>query len=201
MSKVYREPSIDASYQVSDHLACGFRGKDFQKQTNQKKELPVAPCLYMDRDKISTLLQRTSHRCLLPSVRSFGQAVSEEKVFFKLAYQKQELPVVAIFVNGLGQNEQSLQRTFHSCFLPNFSSFGKAVSEKIFQKSTNQKQEWPVAAMFVYGSELNEQCLQRTFQVFFLPRFDSFGQAVSEENLFLEINQSETRMACGSHVC
>jgi hypothetical protein len=34
----------------------------------------------------------------------------------------------------------------------------------------------------------------------FLPSFDSFGQAVSEENFFLEINQSETRIACGGHV-
>jgi hypothetical protein len=28
-----------------------------------------------------------------------------------------------------------------------------------------------------------------------------FGKAVSEEKIFLEINQSETRMACGGHVC
>jgi hypothetical protein len=28
--------------------------------------------------------------------------------FFKSAYQKQELPVVAMFVNGSGRNEQSL---------------------------------------------------------------------------------------------
>jgi hypothetical protein len=35
------------------------------------------------------------------------------------------------------------------------SSFGKAISEeKILKKSTNQKQEWPVAAMFVNGSYL-----------------------------------------------
>jgi hypothetical protein len=26
-------------------------------------------------------------------------------------------------------------------------------------------------------------------------------QAVSDEKIFLEINQSETRMACGGHVC
>ena len=38
----------------------------------------------------------------------FGQAVSEEKIFFKSAIQKQELPMVAMFVNGSGQNEQSL---------------------------------------------------------------------------------------------
>jgi hypothetical protein len=51
-----------------------------------------------------------------------------------------------------------------------------------FLKSTNQKQELPVDAMFVNGSELNEQFfLYRTFQGCFLPSFDSFGQAVAEE--------------------
>ena len=99
----------------------------------------------------------------------------------KSANQKQELPVVAMLVNGSGQNEQSLQRTFHRCFLPNFRSFGKAVSEeKIFQKSTNQKQEWPVATMFVNRSEQNEQSLQTTFPRCFLPSFGSFGKVVSE---------------------
>jgi len=46
--------------------------------------------------------------------------------------------------------EETLCRTFHMCFLPNFSSFGQA-------KSTNQKQELPVAAMFVNESGQNEQ--------------------------------------------
>jgi hypothetical protein len=44
--------------------------------------------------------------------------------FFKSANHKQELPMVAMFVNGSGQNEQSLERTFHRCFLPSFTSFG-----------------------------------------------------------------------------
>ena len=149
MSKLYRGPSKDASYQVLIHLARRFQRRRFKKSANQKQELPVA----------------------------------------------------AMFVNGSEQNEQYLQRTFHRCYLPNFSSFGKAVSEKIFQKSTNQKQEWPVTAMFVNGSELNEQSLQRTFQRCFLPNFSSFEKVVSEENIFLEINQSKTRMACGGHVC
>ena len=40
---------------------------------------------------------------------------------------------MAIFINGSGRNEQSLQWTFHRCFLPSFGSFGYAVSEeKIF---------------------------------------------------------------------
>jgi hypothetical protein len=32
-------------------------------------------------------------------------------------------------------------------------------------------------------------------------QIDSFGRVVPEEKIFLEINHSETRMACGSHVC
>jgi hypothetical protein len=34
------------------------------------------------------------------------------------------------FVNQSGQNEQSLDRTFHRCFLPSFTSFGWGVSEE-----------------------------------------------------------------------
>jgi hypothetical protein len=76
--------------------------------------------------------------------------------FKKSANQKQESPEAVMFVNGSGRNEQSLQRTFHRCFLPSFGSFGQAVSkEKIFKKLANQKQELPVAAMFVNGSGRN----------------------------------------------
>ena len=76
----------------------------------------------------------------------------------KLANQKQELPMVAMFVNGSELNEQSLQRTFQGCFLPNFDSFGQAVTEeKIFQKSTNQKQELSMVVMFDNRSGRNEQ--------------------------------------------
>jgi hypothetical protein len=57
--------------------------------------------------------------------------------FKKSANQKQESPVVAMFVNGSGRNEQSLQRTFHKCFLPSFDSFGQVVSEeKIFKNQS-----------------------------------------------------------------
>ena len=90
--------------------------------------------------------------------------------FQKSANQKQELRMVAMFVSGSKLNKQSLQRTFQGCFLPSFDSFGQAISEeKIFQKSTNQKQELPVVAMFVNGSEQNEQSLERTFLPQMLP--------------------------------
>ena len=70
-----------------------------------------------------------------------------------------------------------------------------------FQKSTNQKQELSVTAMCFNESGKNQQSLQRIFHRCFLPRFGSFGTALSDENTFLEINQSETRIVCGGHVC
>jgi hypothetical protein len=38
--------------------------------------------------------------------------------------------VAAMFVNGSRRNEQSLERTFHKCFLPSFRSIGFAISEE-----------------------------------------------------------------------
>ena len=49
------------------------------------------------------------------------------------------------------------------------------------KKLVNQKQELPVAAMFVNGSGPNVQSLERTFYRCFLPSFSSFGWGISEE--------------------
>ena len=54
-----------------------------------------------DWDKMSNLYKRTFHRCFLPSFGSFGNVVSEEKIFRNSTNQKQESPVVAMFVNGI----------------------------------------------------------------------------------------------------
>jgi hypothetical protein len=54
------------------------------------------------------VLWRILHRCFLPSLAPFGQAVSEEKIFLTLANQKQELPLAAIFVGGMRRNDETL---------------------------------------------------------------------------------------------
>ena len=41
------------------------------------------------------------------SLAPFGQAVSKEKIFLTLANQKQELPMTAILVGGMGRNEET----------------------------------------------------------------------------------------------
>ena len=114
MTNLYRGPSIDASYQTSVHLGKWFQRRFFQKTTNQKQEWSVAVMFVNGSELNEQSSQRTFQGCFLPSFDSFGKAVSEEKIFFfKLTNQKQELPVVAMFVNGSGRNELSLQRICH----------------------------------------------------------------------------------------
>jgi len=71
--------------------------------------------------------------------------------------------------------------------------------EEDFFKSANQKQELPVVAMFVNGSGRNEHIyrgpsIDASYQVWvYLVKW-------FQRRRFLEIDQSETRIACGGHV-
>jgi hypothetical protein len=61
MSNLYREPSIDASYQVSVHLAKRFqRRRFFRNQPIRNKYCLWRPCLLMDRDEMSSLYKGPS---------------------------------------------------------------------------------------------------------------------------------------------
>ena len=54
MSILYRGPSIDASYQVSVHLAMRFqRRRFFRNQPIRNKNCLWRPCLLTDRDEMS----------------------------------------------------------------------------------------------------------------------------------------------------
>ena len=229
MSNHYKGPSIGASYQVSVHwakrfqrrkfleidhsetqIACGghvfnesgrkehplqktfhrsflpnvgsfwesdFRGEYFQKSTNQKQELPVTAMFLNGSGRI---IQRTFHRCILGSFGSCGQAISEEMIYQKSTKQKEELPVTTMFVNGSGRNEKALQRTLHRCIVPSFGSLGKALSANRDEMS------------ILYRGHSIDDSYQMLVH---------FGIAISEEKIFLEIDQSETRIACDGHVC
>jgi hypothetical protein len=104
-------------------------------------------------------LERTAHRCFLPSFSSFGQTVSEEK-------------------NFKNQPIRNKSRLWRSCWLTDRDKIrnvyrGPSIDASYqirfiwpsgfrgedFLKSANQKQELPVAAMFVNGSGRNEQLL------------------------------------------
>ena len=85
MSNLYRGPFIDASYQVSVHLAKQFqRRRFFKKLTNQKQALPVVVMFVNGSGRNEQSVLKNFHRCfLLPSFGSYGQTVSEERIFFR----------------------------------------------------------------------------------------------------------------------
>ena len=61
MSNLYREPSKDASYEVSIHLAKRFqRRRFFRNQQIKNKNCLWRPCLLMDRDKMSNVYKGPS---------------------------------------------------------------------------------------------------------------------------------------------
>ena len=92
------------------------------------------PCLLADQDKM-TILYR-GHRAKFRFIRA---SIFRGKYFRKrLPIRKKELLMAAMSVNGLGQNEHSLLRTFHWCLIPSFNSFGQVVSvEKIYMWKVN----------------------------------------------------------------
>ena len=126
---------------------------------------------------------------MLPTTfRSIWPSCFRVEDFQKSTNQKQELPVVAMFVNGSGQNEQFLQRTFHRCFLPSFGSFGKAVSEeKIFfrnQPIRNKNCLWQ-PCLLTERDEMSNRITDAPYQVSF----------------HLAKQFQKTRIDCGGHVC
>jgi hypothetical protein len=121
--------------------------------------------------------------------------------FFKSTNQKQELPVAAMFVNRLGQNLQSLERTAHRCVLPSFGSFGQTVSKEKNLKNQpirNKSRLWRSCSLMDRDEMSNlyrGPSIDASYQVsvHLAKRF--------QRRRILKISQSETRVACGGHVC
>ena len=63
----------------------GFR-EEFKKSANQEQESPVAAMFVHGSERNEHSLQRTFHKCFLPSFGSFRQAVSEEKILKNQQY-------------------------------------------------------------------------------------------------------------------
>jgi hypothetical protein len=98
MSNLYRGPSIDASYQVSVHLE-----QTWLPQKNVVSDWPI-----FLKSSLKPLGQMNHN--LVGSI--YGRLSIKNALFVPIRYQtwnqKQELPLVAIFVNRSKLNEQSL---------------------------------------------------------------------------------------------
>ena len=105
MSNLYRGPSIDASYQVSDHLAKRFQRRRFSEISQSEKRVAfgghVCKRIWT---KLAIFIENLPQ--MLPTkFRFIWQSGFRGEDFQKSSNQKQELSMVAIFVNGSGRNE------------------------------------------------------------------------------------------------
>jgi hypothetical protein len=107
-----------------------------------------------------------------------------------------------MFVNGSGQIEQYTQRTFQRCFLPSYGSFGQTVSEEKNLKNQpirNKNRLWHPCLLTDRDEMSNfyrEPSIDASYQVSV-----HLAERFQRRRFFLEINQSEKKMACGDHVC
>jgi hypothetical protein len=87
MSNLYRGPPIDASYQVSVHLAKQFQRRHFfRNQPIRNKNCLWWPCLLMDQDKMSNLNRG-------PSIdASYQVSVHLAKRFQRKKYENVKFP-------------------------------------------------------------------------------------------------------------
>jgi hypothetical protein len=106
-----------------------------------------------------------------------------------------------MFFNGSGRNEQSQQRTFHRCFLPSFGSFDQTVSEEKNLKNQpvrNKNRLWWPCLLTDWDGIINlyrGPSIDASYQV-----SDHLAKQFQRRR-FLEIGQSEIRIASGGHVC
>ena len=117
--------------------------------------------------------------------------------FQKSTNQKQELLVVDIFVNGLGQNEQSSQRTASYQVSVHLAKWFQR--KRFFRNQPIRNKNclwWP--CLLTDQEEMSNlnggPSIDVTYQV-------SVHLAKRFTRRILKISQSETRMACGGHVC
>ena len=108
MSILYRGSSRDASYHVSIHLAMRFQWRSFL-EINQSETRIACGGHISERIGMKWAIFVEELPWMIPTkFRFIWSSGFREEDFFKSANQKQELPVVAMFVKGSGQNEQSL---------------------------------------------------------------------------------------------
>jgi hypothetical protein len=101
MSNLYKKPSKDASYQILIHLAKRLqRGRFFRNQPIRNNNCQWRPCLLTDLDEMSNLYRRLSIDASYQISVHLSKRFQRRR-FLKSANQKQTLPMVAMFVNGL----------------------------------------------------------------------------------------------------
>ena len=133
MSNLYRRPSIDASNQVLVHLVKRFhRRRYFRNQPIRNKNGLWRPCLLTDREEMSIIYRGpaidASYQVSVHLVKRF-----QRRRFLKIGQSETTISYGGHVCWWIRTKWAFLERTFHRCFLPSFTSFGWGVSEEKIQ--------------------------------------------------------------------
>jgi hypothetical protein len=87
MSNCHRGPSIDASDQVSAHLAKWFQKGLFRYRPMRNNNYMWRPCLLTDRDEMNTLYRRSSiDTSYLVSIADVKKSISQKYIGVAVMY-------------------------------------------------------------------------------------------------------------------
>ena len=139
MSNLYRGPPIDASYQVSVHLAKRFQRRKILKFSQSETMVTCGGHVVNGLGRNEKSLQRTFHRCFLPSLGSFGLAISEEKILKNRPIRNKNrlwLPCLLMDRDEMSTLFYDLPQMLPTKFLIIWQSGFRGED---FQKLTNQK--------------------------------------------------------------
>ena len=134
---------VDASYEVSVHLARQFqRRRFFRYRPIRNKNCLWWPCLLTDRDEMNNLHREHSIDA------SCHVSVNLAKRFQRRRFKKIGQSESRISCGGpclvMDHNKMcTLERTFHRCFLLSFSSFGDGFQRRRLkcEKLTDDRQQ------------------------------------------------------------
>ena len=135
------------------------------------------------------------YRCILPSFGSFGQAVSEKIFRNRLIRNRNCLWWPCLLMD---RDEMSNR---YRCILQSFGTFVQAVTEeKIFKNRPirNKNYLWRPCLLTDHNDISNRNrglSIDASYQVSV-----HLAKQFHSRRIF-KISQSETRIACGSHVC
>ena len=162
----------------------GFSGEEFQKSTNQKQDFTVAAMFVSESERNDQSIQRTAHRCFLPSFGSFDQAVSEEKIFKNQPIRSKNCLWRPWLLTDRNETSNMHRGPSINASYQVSIHLAKPFQRRRFLEIGQSEKKLLVATMFLNRSGPNEQSLQRTFNKCFLPSFGSIGKAVSLEKIF-----------------
>ena len=200
MNNLYRRPSINTSYQVLGHLAMRIQRRRIKKNWPiRNKNCFWWPCLFTDREEMCNLYKGPSRDA--PYQASDYMVKRFQRRFFRNRPIRNKN---CLWQPCLLTDRDKMNNLYRGHFIdasyPVSFLFGQVVAEKIFRN-------WPIR---------NKNCLLRLGLLTDLDKMSNLYRGLSidasyqvsvhlakwfQRRFFLEINQSETRIVCGGHVC